>query len=230
VNLHITGDCHSHFGWRKIGEHIGLDRNKLTDMRFDEIRFNGAFPITAGGFGIHKLEMLDISKSYTRATPSDTMDPEFIPGNYPYSRNFDIKNGDGIVFCIGEIDRSTHLGKSEFSDIWQELIDEMVLHYFEAIKVNVEQFNNLYTMIFNIIPVLSDISCASPGTKEHRKTITLYFNNKLKEYCEKYNYIFFDVYDKYCDKDGYLNPTLAYTSHLNDPIYLIEFLKNLSIL
>ena len=88
-------------------------------------------------------------------------------------------------------------------------------------------------MIFNVPPTarkeLIDENLYYPheGTNEERKTVTLYMNAKLKEYCEKYNYIFFDVYDKYCDKDGLLNPELSQDIHIKNNIHMAEFLKDL---
>ncbi len=41
------------------------------------------------------------------------------------------------------------------------------------------------------------------------KKYVLYFNKKLKEYCINYNYIFFDIHDKYIDNDGFLRKDLS---------------------
>jgi len=60
----------------------------------------------------------------------------------------------------------------------------------------------------------------------------LYMNEKLKEYCNKNNYIFVDVYNSYCDKDKFLlqydNSLLGNDIHISNGIYVKEFLlKNL---
>ena len=51
-------------------------------------------------------------------------------------------------------------------------------------------------------------------------------NKKLKEYCVKYNYIFFDVYDKYTDEDGFLNTKLSDGAiHIGDGTFINDFIK-----
>ena len=47
------------------------------------------------------------------------------------------------------------------------------------------------------------------GTDEERKMYVLYFNEKLKEKCAEYGYVFFDVYDKYVDVEGFLDEELS---------------------
>ena len=49
----------------------------------------------------------------------------------------------------------------------------------------------------------------------------------LKEFCEKHSYIFFDVYEKYCDENGFLNVKYSDGNcHVSDPIYIQEFIIN----
>jgi hypothetical protein len=154
-----------------------------------------------------------------------------------------IKNGDGgdvyvnegdiVCFCLGEIDCRGHLCKPENFIKYRELVDEIVPRYFEAIRLNVEQYQNLTTMVYNIVPTVKHAEeISNPwlphiGSDEQRKEVTLYVNLKLKEYCKKYNYVFFDIYDKYCDKEGFLNPELKDSNiHIKNSIYIEEFLKN----
>ena len=42
------------------------------------------------------------------------------------------------------------------------------------------------------------------GTDEERKTYYMYMNEKLKEFCEKYNYFYFDIYKESCDEEGFI--------------------------
>ena len=63
------------------------------------------------------------------------------------------------------------------------------------------------------------------GTDMDRKNYTEYMNKKLLEYCEKYNYVFFNIYNKYVNKRGFLNEELSDTNcHIKNPIYMKEFL------
>ena len=59
----------------------------------------------------------------------------------------------------------------------------------------------------------------------------LYFNKKIKDLCIKNNYIFMDVYDRYCDSNGFLKRELSdYTVHIKNSIYIKEFLVENNLL
>ena len=86
--------------------------------------------------------------------------------------------------------------------------------------------------IFNIVPpVQKDTVIENPGypflgTDEERKTYVLYFNKKLKEKCIENNFIFFDIYDNYCDKNGYLIKDLSDGNvHIINSYYISEFIN-----
>jgi len=225
MKLRTIGDCHADIPWYHI---------KASDTPFEEILNNG-MGFTFTNFGSRKLELIDITTSYYRGNWIPTNDPQrkkiVQVFKLPYYQDFNIKDGDAVLFAFGEIDCRLIFAYTGYSEIWQEMVNVAVPNYFEAIKNNVEKFNHLHTMVFNIIPSTNDINMGlSPkeGTGETRKLINLYVNNKIKEYCEKYNYIFFDIYDKYCDENGYLNRELSDDSfHVGNPIYYIEFLNNL---
>ena len=64
------------------------------------------------------------------------------------------------------------------------------------------------------------------SSDEERKTYCLYFNNKIKEKCIENNYIFFDVYDKYTDNNGFLNKNLSDNGiHILNGVYLTTFIE-----
>ena len=152
-----------------------------------------------------------------------------------------VNNGDMVCFYWGEIDCRAHLCKNQNYEIHKEITDHIVSQYFEAIRLNVEQYDNLKTIIPNVVPATRItpwlIQVYGPqtntpfpfiGTDEQRKTVVIYLNHKLKEYCTKYNYIFLDTYDKYCDPDGYMDVKLKdNTCHIGNEIYLVEFLKKI---
>jgi hypothetical protein len=224
--LHTIGDCHGDIPWYSM---------KPSDIPlFEGIRNNGiGYTLTLVGAG--KLERIDISKSYYRSNPIPTMDLEHRKivnqVEVPYQQDFNIKDGDAIVFCFGEIDCRLIFANPDYSEIWKDMVDVAIPTYFDTIKLNVEQFNHLHTMVLSVIPPTNnEILGLAPkeGDGEDRKKVTLYVNNKIKEYCEKYNYIFFDIYDKYCDENGFLSRKLSDDSfHIANPIYYIEFLNNL---
>lgn len=195
--LHTFGDSHSRIGWQISVPDLQIEHGK-----------NGAY--TMARFGLEKINLINI-------------------------KNENVNENDVVCFCFGEIDCRSHICKSGNFKIYQNLIDDIVYRYFEAIKLNVEQYKNLTTMIFNVVPaikVTSDFiqtpSFPHVGSDEERKMVTKYMNNKLKELCGKYNYVFFDVYNKYCDNDGFFNIDLKdYSVHINNGIYIEEFLKRL---
>lgn len=167
-----------------------------------EIKLYQGTPSTMSRFAGEKLEFLNI-------------------------KDFGVEENDAVCFCFGEIDCRMHFSKQVNFKNHELLIDELVKRYFEAISKNVEQYKNLITMVFNISPPCRNFNDAIfIGTDEERKKIYLYMNYKLKEYCQLYNYIFLDVYDKYCDDDGFLKLLFKDTAvHINNGIYIEEFLK-----
>jgi len=164
-------------------------------------------PYTMSRFGTEKLNFLNIKK-------------------------VNVNEGDGVCFCFGEIDCRTHICKQENFKMREDLMNEITFRYFEAIKANVDQYMNLTTMILSIVPTPTKINTIENreypfvGTDDERKDITLYMNSKLKEYCEKYGYMFLNVYEKYCDENGFLNKELSDGHvHIKNGCYIQEFLE-----
>jgi len=118
--------------------------------------------------------------------------------------NYNIKNGDTIIFCFGEIDCRCHVHKHiNQTFTYENIIDDIILNYFETIKLNVtvSQLNFKNVCVYNVVPPVKnpikfyDAFGIEPfphlGSCEERKKYTLYFNKKLKEKCLENNYIFF---------------------------------------
>ena len=97
------------------------------DSVINKIIFNTGGPWTMSHFGLEKLNLLNI-------------------------KDHGVAEGDAVCFCFGEIDCRSHLCKPENFEKHKDLIDYMVPHYFEAIKENVEQYENLTTLIYNVLP------------------------------------------------------------------------------
>lgn len=65
------------------------------------------------------------------------------------------------------------------------------------------------------------------GTDQERLNYVLYFNKKLKEYCDYNNFLFFDVYDKYSDNDGFLIPEYSDGHvHIKNSKFINNFIKS----
>ena len=137
---------------------------------------------------------------------------------------YGINEGDIVIFCFGEIDCRCHVHK-------HQNIDFIIKKYFEAI--NNLSLKNIKICIYNVPPpckknddTYDDPNYPFLGTNEERKGYYLYFNKKLKETCEEYGYIFFDIYDKYTDENGFLNKEMSDGHvHIADGKYIQEFLS-----
>ena len=148
--------------------------------------------------------------------------------------DYNIKNGDSIIFCLGEIDCRCHIYKHvNENTTYQQIINEIIDNYFEAIDINIKNSNLKLKNIcvFNVVPPIQRYKTNEPsvlcGSDEERKEYVLYFNKKIKEKCLIYKYIFFDVYDKYTDNNGFLNYKLSDTRvHIKNGYHLGEFIIN----
>jgi hypothetical protein len=150
-------------------------------------------------------------------------------------RNFNIKDNDSIVFCFGEIDCRCHIHKHITDTItYQDIINNIVDNYFEAIELNVStsQIKLKNICVYNVVPPIQKYNTIENteypflGTDEERKKYTLYFNKKLKKKCIENNYIYFDIYDKYIDENGFLKKELSdNTVHINNSLYINNFIQ-----
>uniref|UniRef100_A0A6C0BCB1 SGNH hydrolase-type esterase domain-containing protein n=1 Tax=viral metagenome TaxID=1070528 RepID=A0A6C0BCB1_9ZZZZ len=146
-------------------------------------------------------------------------------------RGSGVVNNDIIIFCFGEIDCRCHIHKHIGKKSYKEIIDDIVEKYFIALKKCIESLT-VTTCVYNVVPTVraKDIK-ENPefplvGSDEERKRYVLYFNSRLKDKCHEYGFIFFDVYDKYIDKDGFLNRGLSDGNvHIQDGRFIENFLK-----
>ena len=133
-------------------------------------------------------------------------------------RNFNIQDGDTIIFCLGEIDCRCHVHKHVTNaSTYQDIIHNIVDRYFEAIELNVSiaQKKLKNVCVYNVVPPIQKHNThENPeypylGSDEERKQYVLYFNEKLKEKCREKKYIFFDIYNHYTDENGFLSKELS---------------------
>lgn len=146
-----------------------------------------------------------------------------------------VAEGDVVVFCFGEIDCRCHVGK--YAPNWKPVVDALVENYFEAIGRNVEQYNDLTAMVYNVVPQIERESPKNAwmipyqrnaphiGSDPERAEYTRYMNQRLASKCAEAGYIFIDVYNKYCDENGFLQEDLSDKNcHISNPKYVSEFI------
>lgn len=200
--IHTIGDSHSstvHSGWKHckniIPHHIG--------------------PVLCYSFGKEPLSRFDISKVDN------------------------INDGDTLVFCFGEVDCRNHVNKQVIKQnvSYKVIIDELILDYVSGIKTVVDALGKKLKniCIYNCIPTIKEETRKKlnwnghpfpcEGSSEDRKIYTLYFNEKAKQICKDNQFIFFDIFDKIIDNNGYLKSELSDgNSHLLDGKALNEFI------
>ncbi len=150
-------------------------------------------------------------------------------------RNFNIKDGDTIIFCLGEIDCRCHINKHVTDTVtYENIIDNIVENYFEAIELNINtsQIKLKNVCVYNVVPPIEKYNTPENsqfpylGTDEERKQYTLYFNKKIKEKCFEKKYIFFDIYNNYIDKNGFLRKDLSDGNvHIANGVYISNFIN-----
>jgi len=151
-------------------------------------------------------------------------------------RSFNIKDGDTVIFCLGEIDCRCHVHKYiTETTTYQDIINNIVDNYFDAIQLNISilQIKLTNVCVYNVVPPIQKYNTPENpdypylGTDEERKQYVLYFNQKLKEKCIEKKYIFFDVYNNYIDEKGFLRKDLSDGNvHIHNAIYISEFINN----
>jgi len=152
-------------------------------------------------------------------------------------RNFGVQEEETVIFCFGEIDCRNHIHKHVTeSKQYNEVIDEVVEKYFKAIYENVSQYKKLKVCIYNVVPPhrFFDVGDNHPypflGSDNDRQLYTLYMNKRIKQLCEQYGYIYFDIYDNSCDEDGFLKAEYSDGSvHLRNTEHSISLMKDLLV-
>ena len=145
-----------------------------------------------------------------------------------------VNNGDTLIFCFGEIDCRCHVKKHiTESNTYTQIIDTIVDNYFSQIQNAVNTFDNLKTVIYNVVPPVQRHNTNENkeypyiGTDEERKSYVLYFNEKLKQKCVEHNYLFFDIYKHYIDSNGFLNKSLSDNDvHIRNGMHIKQFVEN----
>ena len=150
-------------------------------------------------------------------------------------KKYKVKNNDYILFSLGEIDCRCHVQKHiTETNTYKNIIDNIIIEYFNSITINKNLFENLKICVFSVPPTIQRTKNKFKtypefpflGTDEERKSYVLYFNQQLKIYCEKYDYIFIDVYNYYIDENGYMKYELSDKKvHIRNPYGIKNELK-----
>jgi hypothetical protein len=147
-------------------------------------------------------------------------------------RDYDVKNGETVCFCFGEIDCRCHINKTHAN--YKDTINDIVDSYFDAIKQNIDGFMNLIVMVYNVIPpvrhgtIEDNPDFPLTGSDEERKLYTEYMNGRIRDKCIENSFLFFNVYKDYCDEDGFLKYELSDGNvHIQDNRYIEENIKRL---
>lgn len=201
ITVHTFGDSHAN------GLHSHWGRISLPNIIIKTNDIGGRLMYT---FGKQKFDVLNI-------------------------KNYDVKEGDIVIFCFGEIDCRNHVHKHITEDLsFQQIIDNLVHYYFEAIEQNVKQYTNITTCVYNVVPPIPKMTLDEGhtfpflGTDNERKLYTEYMNKKIKEFCEKFNYFYFDIYHESSNEEKFLRYELSDRGvHLKKSEYSPVVLKNL---
>lgn len=203
-NIHTFGDSHAIDGWNRIHDPVICRHH------------TGAYLCYT--IGNKRENVFEMNKHHW--------------GFHNSTEYVDVQDNDMVVFSFGEIDCRCHVHKhiTEYNQ-YQQIINNIIDNYFETIAETTRKYKNLRICVYNIVPTVNKANCDENaelpflGTDEQRKTYVLYFNQRLREMCTMYNFIFFDIYDKYTDSNGYLNKDLSDGAiHIQDPTYIKEFL------
>lgn len=147
-----------------------------------------------------------------------------------------IQKGDTVIFCLGEIDCRCHIHKYVQQGVYYiNIIEEIVESYFRAISFLIDFLGLSLKQVgvYNAVPpVVKGTVPENPdypylGSDQDRLLYTRFFNYKCREKCLEYGYVFFDVYEKYADDDGFLKQDLSDGNvHIRDDRYIAEFITN----
>lgn len=149
-------------------------------------------------------------------------------------RQYAIDDGDTVVFSFGEIDCRCHIHRYVAAGgSISAVIDPIVARYFETIALNVRALGKLIRVgVYNVVPPVEKVSIQEnpeypfSGTDAERQRYVLYFNAQLRQRCAEQGYLFVDVYDSYCNSEGFLNQRLSDGDvHIRKPKHIKRFIR-----
>lgn len=225
MKLFLFGDSHKH-AIANAGIELGVDVLHHTSYPYTMARY--------GMEGIHLINMNSLFKQQHTYLQYGGWANMLNDTNGWQTQS--VQEDDIMVYSFGEIDCRAHMCSENNFIHYKDMIDQMVIRYFDAIATN----KNSVVLVNCIVPpmevpldkIKDKRTPQDPtpfvGSNENRKSVILYLNQKLKEYCEKNKYIFLDVYDKYTDKNGFMKKEKSdsFGNHIIDFSEISLFLKN----
>lgn len=207
--IHFIGDSHGCYG----GTPYSVEKNNK-DFNDCSIKCHPVGPVLMYNFGIKKGLYFDLKDLNS-----------FTYTGHPVNDN------DMVIFSLGEIDVRCHIKKNEVNGNYKEMIDNIVKNYFDAIKENISQYNNLYVGVYNVVPPQDLVTFGGGfpiiGTKEERIKYTLHMNKKIKEYCLVNNFLYIDIFEKYSN-NNLLNIEYSIDKfNITDTVFLDEYFSNI---
>ncbi len=126
-------------------------------------------------------------------------------------RNWNVCDGDTVVFVFGEIDVRCHIGRiSEEKNVAVEtIIQELAEKYCETIEQNRAFFKNLRCVVVAVVPPSENRNNPDYpffGKLHDRIAITTALNEALRKECAKRQILFLDCNEQYATPEGKLNP------------------------
>lgn len=140
----------------------------------------------------------------------------------------DFTDGDTIIITLGEIDCRRHIKKHAINGDYATCIDALVLRY-EDMLSKIKWDCKL--AIFNVVPPTRldshpNKAILFDGSDSERLLYTKHINSRLQEMSDRRGWLFIDVFDKYCDNEGFLRPELSDgTCHIGNHEPLVDFIK-----
>lgn len=144
-----------------------------------------------------------------------------------------VKDGDMVIFCLGEIDCRCHIHKHILEN--PNVINEIVDRYIKVICESRRDMDNVKTAVLSIVPPSKETDVEKcpgfpcRGSDEERRQYTTTMNDQLRTCCGREDIVFIDVYSDYCDNDGFLDRSKSDGNvHINETGPLSRKLKELN--
>lgn len=126
---------------------------------------------------------------------------------------YGVKEGDTVIFVLGEIDVRCHIAKQHaLGRLVDEIIDTLARNYLSTILENKNLYKKIHCVIFAVVPptnIAYNPDYPYCGSLGERIEYTQMLNKKLHELCRAYRFHVIDVYKDFATPAGSLNPNLG---------------------
>jgi hypothetical protein len=155
-------------------------------------------------------------------------------------KNFNVQNGDIIVYQVGEVDARAHCHKQILlGRQLKDIVSELITNFIDSIKENAASYEHLRMIICCIPPTMNQqyyeniygpITHEFPfvGTNEQRAFYTETLNAELYKQCNINGIMFLDYYDFYKADDGLIRIELTDDiCHIKENGKILEIFSNM---